>query len=132
MGQFNTIEEAREYFAGDKFAMVNGITIDELSEECCVCSMDIREDHRNAMGGVMGGVMFTLADFAQAVLSNHIHKYTTALDVSINFLSQPKGSRLIAKALCVKSGRTTSVFNISISDDTGRAVALAVGTGYKL
>ena len=132
MGQFGTTDEAREYFKGDKFATINGIVIDELNEDSCVCSMDIRDDHRNAMGGVMGGVMFTLADFAQAVISNHMHRYTTALNVSINFLSQPKGNRLIAKAECVKSGRTTGVFNISISDDTGRMVAVALGTGYKL
>ena len=42
MGTFNTIEEARDFFKDDSFAMVNGIQIDELTDDVCVCSMDIR------------------------------------------------------------------------------------------
>ena len=70
---FNSIEEAREFFKGDKFATNLGIQLDELTEDYCVCSLDIEENHKNAVGGVMGGVMFTLADFSFAVLSNHLH-----------------------------------------------------------
>ena len=92
----------------------------------------IYDDHRNALGGVMGGAIFTLADFTQAVLSNNIHRPTVAMDVNINFLSGSKGSKLISRTECVKSGKTTSVFNTRITDDTGRDIAYVVGTAYKL
>ena len=132
MGTFNSLEEAQAYFQADRFAACNGITLDALSDEEAVCSVVLTENHRNAMGGVMGGVIFTLAGLALAAASNHDHRGTVALDVNIHFLSSAKGSRLTATAKKVKSGRTTSVYEISVEDDTGRQVALVIGTGYKL
>ena len=132
MSTFSGIEEAREFFTGDRFAMSNGMHLDELTDEGCTVSMDLREEHRNALGGVMGGVIFTLADFAFAVASNNDHQSTVALDVNIHFLSSTKGQRLTARARCVKSGRTTAVYEITVTDDTERTVALFIGTGYKL
>ena len=132
MTNFNTLEEAREFFYKDKYAVNTGITLDEITEEEAVCSLDLTDDHRNAYGGVMGGVIFTLADFAFAVLSNQIHQLTVAQQVDIHYLSAPKGNKLIAKATCRKSGRTSSIVNVDISDDTGRDVAQFIGTGFKL
>lgn len=132
MSTFETIEKARTFFAGDRFATTNGIVIDELGDDWCICSMDIAADHRNAVGGVMGGAIFTLGDFAFAVASNQVHKLTVAQHVSINFLSGTRGTRLFAHAKCKKDGKTTCVYNIDITDDLGRDVAQFIGTGYKL
>ncbi|MBQ8003512.1 MAG: PaaI family thioesterase [Oscillospiraceae bacterium] len=132
MSEFASIDEAREYFADDLFAASNGITIDELGEGFCVCGMDILETHKNAVGGVMGGAIFTLGDFAFAVASNNMHKTTVAQSVSINFLSGTRGSRLIARAKCKKDGKSSCVYNIDITDDLGRDIAQFIGTGYKL
>lgn len=132
MFKINTIEEAREHFKQDRFATDMGAVIDEFEEDYVVCSLELNDSHRNAYGGVMGGVIFTLADFAFAILSNRIHSLTVAQNVNINYLSAPKGDKLIAKATCRKSGRTTSVINVDICDDTGRDVAQFIGTGFKL
>lgn len=132
MANFDTIESAREFFYKDKFAVDTGITLDELSEDFAVCSLKITGNHRNAYGGVMGGVIFTLADFAFAVLSNQIHQLTISQQVDIHYLSAPKGEKLIAKATCRKSGRTSSIVNVDVCDDTGRDVAQFIGTGFKL
>jgi len=132
MVNFNSLEEAREFFYKDKFAVNTGIVLDEITEDIAVCSLELTDEHRNAYGGVMGGVIFTLADFAFAVLSNQIHQLTVAQQVDIHYLSAPKGDKLFAKATCRKSGRTSSIVNVDISDDTGRDVAQFIGTGFKL
>lgn len=132
MSNFRTLEEAQEFFKNDRFATDNGARIDALDDEKCVCSMEITDIHRNALGGVMGGAIFTLADLAFAAASNNAHRPTVALDVSIHYLSPPKGYRLIAECRCVKSGRTTAIYEVKVSDDTGRDVALFIGTGYKM
>ena len=132
MGTFASLEEAQEHFKKDKFATNAGMVIDELGEDYSVCSVTITDDHRNAYGGVMGGAIFTLADLAFAACANQIHCLSVAQQISINYLSAPKGERLIAKAKCIKTGRTTSVINVSVSDDTGRDVALFIGTAFKL
>lgn len=132
MANFNSLEEAREFFYKDKFAVNTGITLDDLTEDEAICSLDITDEHKNAYGGVMGGVIFTLADFAFAVLSNQIHQLTVAQQVDIHYLSAPKGDKLIAKATCRKNGRTSSIVNVDVSDDAGRDVAQFIGTGFKL
>lgn len=132
MANFESLESAREFFYKDKFAVMTGVTLDEITEDEAICSLELTDDHKNAYGGVMGGVIFTLADFAFAVLSNQIHQLTVAQQVDIHYLSAPKGDKLIAKATCRKSGRTSSIVNVDISDDTGHDVAQFIGTGFKL
>ena len=132
MGGFRDIEEAREYFSGDRFATENGMAIDELDAEHSVCSMALSARHRNAYGGVMGGAIFTLADFAFATLTNDRERITVAQQVSVNYLSAPKGERLVAKARWRKDGRTSCVVVVDVSDDAGRDIAQFVGTGFKL
>lgn len=132
MGGFKDIEEAREYFSNDRFATENGMAIDELDAEHSVCSMTLSARHRNAYGGVMGGAIFTLADFAFATLTNDRERITVAQQVSVNYLSAPKGERLVAKARWRKDGRTSCVVVVDVSDDAGRDIAQFVGTGFKM
>ncbi len=132
MGTFSGLEEAREYFKGDRFATINGMVIDEMDEDHSVCSMILNDDHKNANGGTMGGVIYTLADFAFAVLANNLHKPTVAQQVSMNFLSAPKDKRLTAEARCRKDGRTSTIIIVDVKDGSGRDVAVFTGTGFKL
>ena len=94
MGLFSNVDEAREYFKGDKFAGMAGVVIDAIAEEEVTCSMVLSDVHKNANGGIMGGAIFTLADLAFAVLSNQRHMPTVAQQVSVNYLSAPKGEKL--------------------------------------
>ena len=132
MSVFESIDKARAYFEGDRFALENGITIDELSPDSAVCSLTIENRHRNAEGGVMGGAIFTLVDLAFAVAANNVHKPTVAQQVSMNFLSGTRGRRLVARAACRKDGRNSCVYNVDVSDDMGRDIAQATVTGFKL
>jgi acyl-CoA thioesterase len=132
MTGFKTVEEAWEYFRKDRFATENGMTLDELGDGRAVCSMAISDRHRNAYGGVMGGAIFTLADFAFAALTNDLARKTVAQQVSINYLSAPRGERLTATATYRKDGRSSCVVNVDVADDLGREVAQFVGVGFKL
>ena len=132
MATFSGIDEARAYFQGDRFATENGMTLDAIGDGTAVCSMTLSIRHQNANGGVMGGAIFTLADFAFAAAVNNVHRPTVAQQVSINYLNAPKGNRLTATARQRKDGRSTCVYVVDVTDDTGRDIAQFVGTGYKL
>lgn len=132
MSTFENIEQVREHFRHDTFATGNGMTVEAWSPDEAICAVTVGENHQNALGGVMGGVLYTLADFAFAVLANTDHRPTVAVAADIRFLSQPKGKRLFARATRVKSGKTTGVYQVTVTDDTGRDIALFTGTGYKL
>ena len=132
MSTFPSLEAARNYFSGDRYALESGVTIDALTEGGSVCSFEITPRHRNAEGSVMGGAIFTLIDLAFAAAANNVHRPTVAQQVSVNFLSGSRGARLIATATCKKDGRTSCVYNVSVADDLGRDIAQAVVTGFKL
>lgn len=62
---------ARSVFSDDRFATeATGIVIDHLDSHTAQCSLSLDGRHRNARGVAMGGVLFTLADFATAVAAN--------------------------------------------------------------
>lgn len=132
MAVFRDIDEARAYFEADRFALENGVVLEEISEGGAVCTMILTERHRNAEGGVMGGAIFTLIDLAFASAANNVHKPTVAQQVSVNFLSGSRGSRLVAVAACRKDGRNSCVYNVDVTDDLGRDIAQAVVTGFKI
>lgn len=132
MSVFNNIEEVRAYFQGDRFAINAGVRIESIGEKTAVCGFDITPEHLNAEDGVMGGAIFTLIDLAFAVAANCVHRPTVAQQVSLNFLSGSRGSRLTAVARCRKDGRTSCVYNVDVTDDLGRDIAQAVITGYKV
>ena len=132
MRGFASIDDARAFFAGDRFATESGMTLEELDESHAVTSVEIGVRHRNALGGVMGGAIFTLADLAFAALTNDRERSVVAQQVSVNYLAAPKGGRLVATARYKKDGRSSCVVNVDIIDNSGREIAQFVGTGFKL
>lgn len=128
-----TIEEAKSFFAKDLFAMdVTGITIDELEENYVKCSFLIEEKHQAAHGGVMGGAIFTLADFSFAVAANSSGKFTMTTDSTIHYLGQPKGKKLISECRVIKDGKTNCLFDTIITDENGNLVASVTTGGMHL
>ncbi len=132
MSVFQSLEDARAYFEGDRFAMENGITLEEIGEGMSLCAMELSRRHQNAEGGVMGGAIFTLIDLSFAAAANNIHRPTVAQQVSVNFLSGSRGSRLMARARCRKDGRQSCVYQVDVTDDLDRDIAQAVVTGFKI
>lgn len=126
------LEESREFFKADRFATENGAVIEEIGENSALCSLKITPSHRNAIGAVMGGVYFMLADFAFAVAANHEKAGTVSLSSDISYLTAAKGSTLYARAECIKDGRTTAFYRISVYDELGTAAAEVNTVGYKL
>jgi len=125
-----TLEEVRKIFEGDRFATENGTLIEEIGNHSATCSLIITDSHRNAMGAVMGGAYFMLADFAFAVAANWEKMGCVSLHSDISFLGTAKGKKLIAKAICVKDGKSTSCYRVDVTDDLGNLTATATITGY--
>ncbi len=128
-----TIDEVKEYFSNDIYATeTTGIKIDDAREGYAKCSVDIERKHLNAGGTVMGGVIFTLADFAFAVAANINCAHTVSLGCSISYLSVCKGKRLIAEATAIKAGRSTCTFQVDVRDELGTHVSTLTVTGFRM
>lgn len=126
------LQKANDFFSKDIYAtQTTGIIIEQVDENYAKCYFDIDTKHLNAGNVVMGGAIFTLADFAFAVASNFNNSMTVSLSSQITYLNVAKGNRLIAEAKCIKSGKSTCCFNISINDDIGTEVAIVIITGFR-
>ena len=127
---FPTLDETRSYFYGDHFATLQcGAAIDEVAPGRAVCSCTLERHHRNAMGNVMGGAIFTLADFACAVASNEAGRQpSVTVSSSIEFIGGAKGSRLIAVCEADRSGRRLGFYTTRVTDEDGTLVAIVTAT----
>lgn len=127
------LEEARAFFAGDRYAMeATGCVIDAVGEKYARCSLTLEPKHYNAVGQVMGGVSFTLADFAFAVAANFQQGVTVSVTSQISHLGMVKGSRLIAETRLVRDGRRNCFYEVDVTDDLGNQIALVTITGAHL
>ena len=125
-----TLEDVRKMFETDLFAIKNGAIIEEIGDHSAVCSLNITEAHCNSMGVVMGGTYFMLADFAFAVAANWEKMGCVSLRSDISFLGTAKGEKLIAKAVCVRDGKTTACYRVDVTDELGNLTAAVTTTGY--
>lgn len=125
-------DETVKFFENDRFATENGMYIEEIGENYAKCALKITERHKNAVGAVMGGVMFTLADFAFAVASNVNSSHTVSLNSDIVYFSQPKGEILFAEAGLKKDGKSTCCFGVDVYDEKNTKVAYVLITGYHI
>ena len=126
------IEEVRKLFGNDRFATeACGCRVLEASRGHAVCAFDIAPIHLNAMGNVMGGAIFTLADFALAIACNMGEEPTVAVNNTIEYLNSTKGSTLIATCDADKSGRSLGFYTIEVKDDLDTPVAKMTATCFR-
>lgn len=124
---------ARARFAGDRYATeVTGCEIAAVTPGYARCRMAITPAHRNALGIVMGGAIFTLADFTFAVASNTGFPDTVSVDATVHYLTAAQGNSLTAESVAEKNGRRSCVYRIVITDDTGIHVADVTVTGMRV
>lgn len=119
------VNEAREIFLHDRYAMeTTGIDILEVADGYARCSFTPDARHKNARGAVMGGALFTLADFTFAVASNYNKPYGTVTNVSqISFLRGASDGVIYGESRLIKEGRTCCTYEISIRDEQGKLLA---------
>ena len=131
MGNFKNSEEARAYFSCDRFAAENGLTLDELAENHAVTSLTVGDRHKNAYGGVMGGVLFTLADFAFAAAVNSHGRVTVSVNSSIAIHKSVSEGWLYATATETLDHRKLPYCVVEIKDEAGNLIATFTGLAYR-
>lgn len=119
-------------FKRDRFATeAAGCTIVSGERGRAVCEMELSDLHKNALGDIMGGAIFTLADFTLALACNIGEEPTVSVDSTISFFHATKGSKLIATATCERSGRHLGFYTIEVEDDLGKHIAKMGATCYR-
>lgn len=125
-------DKLREFFTKDNFTVSNGMKIESVTPEFASVSLPLREEHRNAAGGIHGGVIFSIADFAFGVHSNASGILTVSQSASISYLRGVKGEKLFATAKPVHLGSHTVTYAVDVYDDRGISVATVTINGFRL
>jgi acyl-CoA thioesterase len=135
-----SLEQAREIFNNDRYATsLTGVEIASVGDHEAVCALTVRPEHCNARGVAMGGVMYTMADFAAAVACNTDYidsgdLHWVSLDATVHYLAPvTEGTRLAARSATLKHGRTTALYQTIIeSPDSGKRIAIVETTMVKV
>ena len=116
----------------DLFSQWLGIEVIEITEGYSKIKMTVRKEMLNGLGIVHGGIAFSLADSAFAFACNNRNVLSVALDTSINFLKPVQvGDILVAEAKELHNGKSTGLYQVSISNQQQHMVALFKGTCFR-
>ena len=126
-----SFEELNKLFDKDYFARrMLGAKIIEAKNDYAKCMFEINENHKNAKHVVMGGAIFTLADFTFAVAANqHEEYYTVSTTSNISFIRPAAGKYLTAEAKLLKDGKMVCFYEIDVYDDKNTLIAKVDITG---
>lgn len=131
----HTLEEVKEFFKDDVYATgTTGIEIVDARPGYAKVTLALDGRHMNAANRVMGAVYYTMADFAFAVANNYEieNGITVTLSSQINFLGAARGKTLIAEAKVLKDGRSTTFYNVEVTDELGTRIASVSSNGFHI
>jgi acyl-CoA thioesterase len=139
--QFDTHERAqalailagKTMYERDPASQKLGMTLDEIRPGYARMSMRVREDMLNGHGTCHGGYIFMLADSAFAFACNSHNFNTVGAGCSIDYLSPGReGDLLTAEAVEQALSGKTGVYDIVVSNQEGRKVALFRGKSHRV
>ena len=117
------LKELQELYKNDQFATNAGCRIVEADINKVICELPISEGLLNAHGAVMGGAIFTLADFAFAIASNMSGVPSVAIESNIRFYAASRGTKLIATCTTDRDGRNLGHYTVEVRDDLDKKIA---------
>lgn len=125
-------KEVLEYFSHDRYAVdTTGIEILIAEKDHAKTRLKVRDGHLNADNNVMGGCIYTLADYTFAIAANVDNLPTCTLSSNIVFNAPARGEYLYAESSVVKSGKTIATFEVRVTDENQRLIATSTMMGFR-
>mgnify|MGYP000111690610 CR=1 FL=1 len=117
----------------DHTAQAMGIEIVDVKPGYARLTMTVRKDMLNGHQTCHGGMMFSLADTAFAHACNSYNKPTVASGCSIEYAAPGlEGDLLTAEAVERHRAGRTGVYDITVSNQDGKELALFRGKSYQI
>lgn len=124
---------AQRMMARDAASQAIGARIDQIGPQTATMSMIVRPDMLNGHEICHGGYIFMLADSAFAFACNSTNIVTVAQSNQITFVSPAQaGERLSATASAVAGQGRSATYDVTVTGEDGRVVALFRGLSRQL
>lgn len=119
---------ANAMWAADRASRALGMELVAVSPGRATVRMAVRVDMCNGHQLCHGGMIFTLADSAFAVACNSHNTVTVANNCNVAFVRAAKaGDVLTAEAVERHRGGRSGTYDVTVSDQTGRLIAVFRG-----
>ena len=119
-------------YNNDPFSLWLGIERLEEREGFCKLQMTIRKEMLNGFAIAHGGITYSLADSCLAFASNSHGRMSVSVETSISHTAQLKeGDVITATAEEVSLTNKIAIYNINITNQENKTVALFKGTVYR-
>lgn len=110
----------------DGFNQLVGLEVEDIWEGGSRVSLQLNERKLNPMGTAHGGTIFTLCDAAAGTAALYHGYVAVTLTGTINYFSPGKPTeKLTATTTERKHGRSTGVYDVDVTDSTGKCIASA-------
>jgi uncharacterized protein (TIGR00369 family) len=120
-----------EALGAHPIAQLLGIRPLSVDKERILAEIAITPSHMNRSGRVAGGIIMAFGDVLGArgtTLNLPPHTRTTTLESKTNFFSGGIGPVIRGESIPLHVGRTTMVWQTTITDDDGRRLAIVTQT----
>lgn len=110
-----------------------GMSLDEIRPGYARMSMTVRPDMLNGHASCHGGFIFALADSAFAFACNSHNFVTVGASCTIDYLAPGReGDRLTAEAVEMSLAGKTGIYDIKVSNQEGKTIALFRGKSHRV
>ncbi|MGL5435287.1 MAG: PaaI family thioesterase [Lachnospiraceae bacterium] len=111
----------------NQFMGLVGIKLTQMEEGYAVGEIELKAHHKNLIGSVHGGCIFSLADSIAGAAAMSRGDRATTLSSDFHYLSPALTcEKLIASAKEIKNGKTITVIEVDVKDE--KEILLAKGT----
>jgi acyl-CoA thioesterase len=120
-------------FANDHASRGLGMQIEAVGPGYARIVMAVRKDMLNGFAICHGGFITTLADSAFAFACNSYNALTVASGIVVDFLAPAhEGDRLLAEGREVSRSGSTGVYDITVTNQHGKTVAVMRGRSHTM
>lgn len=119
-----------DLFKRDNFARSCGIEIIEVKHGYARCSVKVTANHLNGIGILMGGALFTLADYTFSLAANSHGIIAVTRDASITYIRKCSGGLITAVASEIIRNDKSGSYSVEITNDEDEIIAQINGTAH--
>lgn len=124
---------AEKMYSQDGCSNLLSLKIEQMDQGSATVSMTVTRDMLNGFETCHGGMIFSLADSAFAFACNSENQVAVAAGCSIEYVRPGRaGDTLTAAAQARSQGKVTGTYDIEITNQDGKLVALFRGKAHRL
>ncbi len=106
-----------------------GIRLEEISDEKVVGTMEVNEKTKQPLGYLHGGASVALAETVASIGTAHFidleKQVCFGLEINANHLRSKREGIVTATATPIHKGKTTMVWSIEVTDETGNLICIS-------